>query len=73
MGDTARAWWGEHRDTLKPGTPLTVVLENPRSFTDTLMRTPYTAARVVTCQLAPLAPSWTARQASAAAHATAGA
>jgi hypothetical protein len=55
-GASARTWWDEHRAHLQPGTPLRVVLHNPRTFPG--LRAPETHATVHTCELAPLAPSW---------------
>lgn len=55
-GNHAHTWWHEHCNRLQPGTPLKVVLHNPRSWPGRIQ--PETHATVFTCELAPLAPSW---------------
>lgn len=57
-GNYARTWWDEHNKRIQPGTPLRVVLHNPRTFPG--LRAPETHATVHSCELAPLAPSWLA-------------
>lgn len=54
-GNHAHTWWHEHCNRLQPGTPLKVVLHNPRSFPGRIQ--PETHATVFTCELAPPAPS----------------
>jgi hypothetical protein len=56
VGNYARTWWDEHHRRIQAGTPLRLVLHNPRSFPGA--RAPETHALVHTCELAPLAPSW---------------
>lgn len=55
-GEAARTWWQEHQQQVRPGTPLNLVLHNPRSFPGP--RSPETHATVHSCDLAPLAPTW---------------
>jgi hypothetical protein len=57
-GDLAAHWWREHGARIHAGTPLALVLHNPRSFPG--MNSPETHATVHSCALAPLAPSWQA-------------
>lgn len=59
-GPAAAEWWQQHQG-IGPGTPLRLILMNPRSL---LGRTgsPETHATVARCRLAPLAPSWQAAE-----------
>ena len=54
-GEPARTWWAEHKH-IPVGQPLAVTVENPRSFPG--LRSTHTKARVLSCALAPVAPSW---------------
>lgn len=56
VGEVARAWWLKNKAQIQAGTPLAMVLHNPRTFPG--LRAPETHAAVHTCELAPVAPSW---------------
>lgn len=65
-GDEAQAWYAAHGAQLRPGVPLEVSLQSPRSYP--VPGSTETRASVISLSLAPLAPSWTAHH-PASAHA----